>query len=89
MDTSSGRIIYENLESRYFDSVAGGGNTYEFLATRDCRNGDVIIFQKVDPRTKRMTGDSVARRVVYVGPYRGADVAKQRGYIVVTLAAIT
>ena len=52
----------------YFQKILDGQKNYELrLADWDCNEGDTLLLQEWDPKTKEYTGRSIEKKVTYVG----------------------
>jgi len=52
----------------YFQKILDGKKTYELrLADWECKEGDILVLQEWDPKTKKFTGRTIEKEVTYVG----------------------
>ncbi len=52
----------------YFQKILDGKKTYELrLADWECNEGDILVLQEWDPKTKEYTGREIEKEVTYVG----------------------
>jgi len=60
--------IKKKIWSEYFQKILDGKKTYELrLADWECREGDILVLQEWDPKTKKYTGREIEKEVTYVG----------------------
>lgn len=51
----------------YFKDIKSGKKTYELrLADWKCKEGDILILEEWDPKTKEYTGRKIEKKVTYV-----------------------
>ena len=51
----------------YFQKILDGKKTYELrLADWECKEGDILVLQEWDPKTKEYTGREIEKEVTYV-----------------------
>jgi 8-oxo-dGTP diphosphatase len=68
------KVIEKKVLSKYFDKIVSGEKTYELrLADWDCQQGDTLVLNEIDPKTKQPTGRSLKRRVGYIGKTKDFD----------------
>ncbi len=61
-------VIKKKCWPEYFDAIASGKKKFEFrLADFEINDGDTLILQEYDPKTKTYTGRSAETTVTYVG----------------------
>ncbi len=54
--------------SEYFQKIFEGKKTYELrLADWKCNEGDILVLQEWDPKTKEYTGREIEKEVTYIG----------------------
>ncbi len=64
-------IIKKKIWPEYFDDVASGKKKYEFrLNDFNIKEGDTIILEEWDPKTKEYTGKNIKKRVSHVGKFK-------------------
>ena len=52
----------------YFQKIFEGKKTYELrLADWKCNEGDILVLQEWDPKTKEYTGREIEKEVTYIG----------------------
>ncbi len=60
-------IIKKKFWPEYFDLVASGKKKFDLrLADFDIQEGDTLIFEEWDPKTKEYTGRTIEKTVDYV-----------------------
>lgn len=74
----------------YFQKILAGKKTYELrLADWECKEGDILVLQEWDPKTKQYTGRELEKKVTHVGKTKDMqffsedDVAKY-GYQIIS-----
>ncbi|MBU1071342.1 DUF3850 domain-containing protein [Patescibacteria group bacterium] len=82
--------IKKKVWPEYFQNIKDGKKTYELrLADWECNEGDVLILQEWNPKTKNYTGRELRKEVTYVGKTKNMtfwskeDVAKY-GYQIIS-----
>ncbi|MBU1200709.1 DUF3850 domain-containing protein [Patescibacteria group bacterium] len=82
--------IKKKVWPEYFQNIKDGKKTYELrLADWECNEGDVLILQEWNPKTKNYTGRELRKEVAYVGKTKNMtfwskeDVAKY-GYQIIS-----
>lgn len=64
-------IIKKKIWPEYFDAVASGKKNYELrLNDFEVNEGDTLVLEEWDPKTKEYTGRSVKKMVTYVGKFK-------------------
>jgi len=52
----------------YFQKIIEGKKTFELrIADWECKEGDILVLQEWDPKTKKYTGREIEKKVTYVG----------------------
>lgn len=52
----------------YFQKILDGKKTYELrLADWECKEGDILVLEEWDPKTKEFTGRTIEKEVTHVG----------------------
>ncbi|MBI4709204.1 MAG: DUF3850 domain-containing protein [Candidatus Portnoybacteria bacterium] len=63
--------IKKKIWPEYFDDVASGKKKYELrLNDFKVKEGDTLILEEWDPRTKKYTGRKTEKKVTYVGKFK-------------------
>ncbi|HBK34602.1 TPA: RNA-binding protein [Candidatus Uhrbacteria bacterium] len=63
--------IKKKIWPEYFEQVLSGKKTYELrLNDFEVNEGDTLILEEWDPRTKQYTGRSVKKEVTFVGRFK-------------------
>lgn len=61
-------VIEKKITPDYFDKVASGEKTYELrLADWECKPGDTLVLNEVNPTTRQLTGRTLRKKVGFVG----------------------
>ena len=64
-------VIKKKIWPEYFEQVLSGKKTYELrLNDFEVNEGDTLILEEWDPRTKQYTGRSVKKEVTFVGRFK-------------------
>ncbi len=64
-------MIEKKIWPEYFDAVASGKKKYELrLNDFEINEGDVLVLEEWDPKTKNYTGRKVEKEVTYVGKFK-------------------
>jgi len=51
----------------YFQEILDGKKTYELrLADWECNEGDILVLQEWDPKTKEYTGRKIEKEITYI-----------------------
>lgn len=65
------QIIKKKIWPEYFDLVASGKKKFEMrLNDFEVNEGDTLILEEWDPKTKEYTGRTIAKKVGYVGKFK-------------------
>ena len=64
-------IIRKKTWPGYFDDIASGKKKYELrLNDFEINEGDTLILEEWDPKTREYTGRKVERKASYVGRFK-------------------
>jgi hypothetical protein len=64
-------IIRKKTWPGYFDDIASGKKKYELrLNDVEINEGDVLILEEWDPKTREYTGRKVEKKATYVGRFK-------------------
>jgi len=64
-------VIKKKIWPEYFELVASGKKNFDMrVADFDIAEGDVLVLQEWDPKTKEYTGRSIEKKVGYVGKFK-------------------
>jgi len=64
-------IINKKIWPEYFDAVASGKKKYELrLNDFEVNEGDILVLEEWDPKTKEYTGRKIEKKVTYVGQFK-------------------
>jgi len=62
--------IKKKIHPKYFEPMANGKKNYEFrLNDFEVKEGDTLVLEEFDPKTKNYTGRKIERKVTYVGKF--------------------
>ena len=63
--------IRKKIWPEYFDAVASGKKKFELrLNDFEVREGDTLLLEEWDPKTKRYTGRKTEKKVTYIGKFK-------------------
>lgn len=63
--------IRKKIWPDYFDAIASGKKKYELrLNDFEAHEGDVLLLEEWDPKTKQYTGRRTEKTVTYVGKFK-------------------
>ena len=64
-------VIKKKIWPEYFEAVSSGKKNYELrLNDFDVKEGDIIILEEWDPKTKKYTERKIEKKVTYVGKFK-------------------
>ncbi len=64
-------LIKKKIWPAYFDDVASGKKKFELrLNDFEVNEGDTLILEEWDPKTKEYTGRNISKIVTYVGKFK-------------------
>ena len=67
-------IIKKKIWPEYFDSVSSGKRKYDLrLQDFEVKEGDQLILEEWDPKTKQYTGRTIEKKVTYVSKFKMDD----------------
>jgi ASC-1-like (ASCH) protein len=73
-------IIRKKLHPIYFEPVATGKKSFDFrIADFEIKDGDTLILEEWDPKTKKYTGRSIIKKVNYVKKFTLDGIEKEFG----------
>lgn len=84
-------IIKKKMWPEYFELVSSGKKKFELrLADFNIVEGDTLLLEEWDPKTKEYTGRTIEKKVSFVLKFKlndfgQEDVIKERGLIVIQL----
>jgi len=59
--------IKKKVWPEYFEKILSGQKNYEVrLADWECKEGDTLVLEEWDPKTKKYTGRKIEKKVSYV-----------------------
>jgi len=65
------KIIKKKIWPEYFEAVTSGKKKFELrLNDFDVNEGDALILEEWNPKTKEYTGRKVEKKVTYVGRFK-------------------
>jgi ASC-1-like (ASCH) protein len=63
--------IHKKIWPEYFEAVSSGKKKFEFrLNDFEIKEGDTLVLEEWDPKTKEYTGRKIEKKVTYVGKFR-------------------
>ena len=64
-------VIKKKIHPEYFDAIQSGKKTYELrLADWNCTEGDILVLQEWNPKTKKYTGREIKKTVTYIRKFK-------------------
>ncbi|MEK7174680.1 MAG: DUF3850 domain-containing protein [Patescibacteria group bacterium] len=64
-------IIKKKAWPEYFEAVASGKKNYDLrLNDFEVNEGDTLVLEEWDPKTKEYTGRKLEKKVTYVGKFK-------------------
>jgi len=64
-------IIHKKIWPEYFDAVSSGKKNFELrLNDFKIKEGDLLVLEEWDPKTKQYTGREIKKQVTYVGKFK-------------------
>ena len=84
-------LIKKKIWQEYFDIVASGKKKFELrLADFNVKEGDTLILEEWNPKTKQYTGRKIEKKVSYVLRFKLDDFGqeekiKEKGLIVIQM----
>jgi len=84
-------IIKKKIWPEYFELVSSGKKKFELrLADFDVKEGDTLLLEEWDPKTKEYTGRKIEKKVGYVLKFKLDDFGqeeaiKDKGLVVIQL----
>ncbi|MGA2417958.1 MAG: DUF3850 domain-containing protein [Candidatus Staskawiczbacteria bacterium] len=84
-------IIKKKIWPEYFELVSSGKKKFELrLADFDVKEGDKLLLEEWDPKTKEYTGRKIEKRVNFVLKFNLDDfgqeeIIKEKGLVVIQL----
>ena len=84
-------IIKKKIWPEYFDPVSSGKKKFEVrLADFDVKEGDILLLEEWDSKTKQYTGRNIEKKVSFVlkfnlNDFGQKEVIKEKGLVVIQL----
>lgn len=70
-------LIKKKIWPEYFEAVVSGKKTFELrLNDFDVNDGDTLVLEEWNPKTKAHTGRKIEKRVGWVGKFTLDDMAR-------------
>jgi len=64
-------IIKKKTWPEYFEAVASGKKNYDLrINDEEIQEGDTLVLEEWDPKTKRYTGRRIEKKVTFVGKFK-------------------
>ena len=82
-------IIKKKIWPEYFDPVSSGKKKFEVrLADFDVKEGDILLLEEWDSKTKQYTGRNIEKKVSFVlkfnlNDFGQEEVIKEKGLVVI------
>jgi ASC-1-like (ASCH) protein len=72
-------IIKKKIWPEYFEAVNSGKKRFELrLADFDIKEGDTLVLEEWDPKTKQYTGRKIEKRAGYVLKFKLDDFGQKK-----------
>ncbi len=72
-------VIRKKIWPKYFEMVKTGKKRFEVrLADFDVREGDILILEEWDPKTKEYTGRKIEKKIDFVLKFKLDDFAQKK-----------
>ena len=84
-------IIKKKIWPEYFELVSSGKKKFELrLADFEVGEGDTLLLEEWDPKTKEYTGRKIEKRVsfvlkFYLNDFGQEDIIKEKGLVVIQM----
>lgn len=85
-------VIRKKTWPGYFDAILSGKKKYEMrLDDFEVSEGDILLLEEWDPKTKSYTGRSVKKKVGYVGKFKLDELfwpkeeIEEKGFVILSL----
>jgi len=84
-------VIKKKIWPEYFELVSSGKKKFELrLADFDVKEGDTLLLEEWDPKTKEYTGRKIEKKVSFVlkfnlNDFGQEDVIKEKGLVVIQI----
>lgn len=67
-------IIKKKSWPEYFEQVFSGKKKYDLrINDFDAKEGDVLVLEEWDPKTKKYTGRKIEKKITYIGRFKIDD----------------
>ncbi len=84
--------VKKKIWPEYFEAVASGKKKFELrLNDFEINEGDVLVLEEWDPKTKEYTGRKIEKKVAYVGRFKvdklfwSEEEIKEKGIQIISL----
>jgi hypothetical protein len=72
-------VIKKKIWPEYFELVASGKKRFELrLADFDVKEGDVLVLEEWDPKTKEYTGRKIEKKIDYFIKFKLDDFGQKK-----------
>jgi ASC-1-like (ASCH) protein len=72
-------IIHKKIWPEYFEKVEAGKKRFELrIADFDVKEGDVLILEEWDPKTKEYTGRKIEKKIDFVLNFKLDDFGQKK-----------
>ena len=84
-------VIKKKIWQEYFELVSSGKKKFELrLADFDIAEGDMLLLEEWDPKTKEYTGRTIEKKVSFLLKFKLDDFGqeqeiKEKGFLVIQL----
>ncbi len=63
-------IIKKKIWAEYFEAVESGKKKFEFrVADFPAKEGDTLVLEEWNPKTKKYTGRKIEKKITYIGKF--------------------
>lgn len=70
--------IHKKTWPKYFQEILEGNKKFEVrLADFEIKEGDILVFEEYDPKTKKYTGRTIKKKVGFITKFNPAECHSQ------------
>jgi ASC-1-like (ASCH) protein len=70
-----GKVVTKKVWPEYFDAIEQGKKKFELrLADFDVQEGDTLVLEEWDPKTKQYTGRTIEKKVTFVFRFKPDEI---------------
>ncbi len=72
-------IIKKKIPPEYFELIKSGKKKFELrLADFDIKEGDILVLEECDPKTRQYTGRTIEKKVDYILKFNLDDFGQKK-----------